>query len=90
MHDNVDVINEFSCYEVKIAKSRQSDNHQPSRSSICTTQVVLNASCTPGSHSVCAVKTLLGVNQKETTQHGFFPDEENFPVDSQWSSDSTY
>ena len=39
---------------------------------------------TPGSHSVCAIKTPLGVDQKigvrKTTQHGFYPDGENFPV----------
>ena len=44
---------------------RQPDNHQPSQSSICTAQMVLNASVAHlGSHSVCAVRALLGVDQK--------------------------
>ena len=43
----------------------QPENHQPSQSSMCTAQVGLKwLSCTPGSHSVCAVRTLLGVDQK--------------------------
>ena len=40
------------------------DNRTTSQSSICTAQVVLKCfSCTPGSHSVCAVRTLLGVDR---------------------------
>ena len=44
----------------------QPDDHQPSQSSMHTAQVVLNASVThlAGSHSVCAVRTLLGVDWK--------------------------
>jgi len=57
-------------------------------------------SCTPGSHSVCAVRTPLGVDWKilsvkmllafrvrKTTQHGFFPDRENFPLTGKFSLD---
>ena len=52
---------------------QQPDNHQPSQSSICTAQVLLNAPVThlaatqyvPSlSHSVCAVRTPLGVDRK--------------------------
>ena len=44
---------------------RQPDNHQLSQSSIYTAQVVLKClSLTPGSHSVCAVRTPLWVDRK--------------------------
>ena len=44
---------------------RQPDNHQPSQSSICTAQVGLKClRYTPGSLSVCAVKTPLGLDRK--------------------------
>lgn len=59
MHDNVDVINEFSCYEVKIAKSRQSDNHQPSRSSMCTADRMLQ------SHTQKPFRTLFKSKKKQ-------------------------
>ena len=58
----------------------QPDNHQPSQSYICTAHVRLKCrSCMPGSHSACAVTSLLGVDWKfspsgeteKTTQHGF-------------------
>ena len=44
---------------------RQLDNHQPLQSSICTAQVVLKClSRTPGSHSVCGIRTPSGVDRK--------------------------
>ena len=47
------------------ASALQPNNHQPPQSLMCTAQVVLKClSCTPGSHSACAVRTPLGVNQK--------------------------
>ena len=46
------------------ATDHQATDHQPSQSSISTVQVVLKClSHTPGSHSVCAVRTQLGVEQ---------------------------
>ena len=50
----------------EMSYAQQPDHHQPSQSSLCTAQVVLNASCsgTPGSHSACAVRTPLGVDRK--------------------------
>ena len=43
----------------------KSRNHQPSPSSICNVQVVLKClSHTPGSHSVCVVRSLVRVDQK--------------------------
>ena len=44
---------------------RQLDNHQPPQFSICTAQVRLKClSRTPGGHSVCAVRSPLGVDRK--------------------------
>ena len=42
------------------AQLRQPDNQQPPQSSTCTECL----SCTSGSHSVCAVRTPLGVDRK--------------------------
>ena len=53
------------CSQCSVSEVRQLDNHQPSQSSVCSAQVELNClSHTPGSHSVCAVRTWLGVNWK--------------------------
>ena len=49
------------------ASALQPNNHHPPQSLMYTAQVVLKClSCTPGSHSVCAVRTPLGVDRKST------------------------
>ena len=51
---------------LSLSSERQPDNHQPSQSSIRTAQVVLKClSRTSGSDSVCAVRTLLGVDHTQ-------------------------
>ena len=53
------------CSQCSATELRQPDIHQPPQSSICTAQVGLKClSCTPGSHSVCAFRTPLGVDRK--------------------------
>ena len=57
------------CSQCSATELRQSDNHQPSQSSICTAQVGLKClSWTPGSHSVCAVRTVRGQPEKSLHQ----------------------
>ena len=51
------------CSQCSGTELQQPDNHQSSQFSICTAQVVC-LSCTLGSHSVCAVRTPIGVDWK--------------------------
>ena len=55
----------LSC-QCSATEPQQPENHQPSQSSICTAQVLLNASVThlAAMHSACAVRTPLGVDWK--------------------------
>ena len=49
------------CSQCSAIKPQQTNNHQPTKSSICTTE---SLSHTHGSYSACAVRTPLGVGWK--------------------------
>ena len=50
------------CSWCSTTELRQTENHQPSQSSTCTAHVGLSHASS--SHSVCAVRTLLGIDCK--------------------------
>ena len=50
------------CSWCSTTELRQTENHQPSQSSTCTAQVGLSHASS--SHSVCAIRTLLGIDCK--------------------------
>ena len=64
----------LSC-QCSATELRQPDNHQPSQSSICTAQVVLNASVA----HLAATGGHFFPDGEPPGSH-FFPDGENFPV----------